>query len=433
MSTSKIWNPLKDKEWHASNKNTIRSWVWRNMRVFDGIRTLPHKMALEVEGGKITHMESEFSYSKKYPDSKDIDHWAEDVQLAGQDGVITPGFVDCHTHILYAGTRLNDFILRIDGASYEKLAETGGILRTLYDTRAASEDELLHQSLPRLDALIKDGVTTIEIKSGYGLSLNDELKMLRVARQMEKLRKVRVITTLLAAHAVPPEYQDRGDDYIDLICQEILPAAVEEKLVDMVDVFCEKIAFSPARCEKVFQAAQKYHLPIKAHAEQLSNLGGAALAAQYGALSVDHIEYLDENGIKAMKKSGTVAVLLPGAFYTLRENQLPPIELLRQHKIPIALATGANPGSSPIFMPSLILNMACTLFNLTTKEALSSFTVHAAKALGLEIQGIGHLKVGNPADFCVWDINYPADLCYAIQPGRLRQRVFNGVPDNVCR
>jgi len=409
-----------------------KTWVWRNMRVFDGFKTLPHKMSVAVEDGKIIQLEPEPKpYSPE--DTKDIDHCAESVQLAGHDGLITPGFIDCHTHIIYGGSRLNDFILRSEGASYEQIAKNGGgILSTLHDTRAASEQELLEQSLPRLDALISEGITTIEIKSGYGLTLNDELKMLRVARQMEQQRQVRIITTLLAAHAVPPEYRGRADEYIDLICNKMIPAAVAENLVDMVDVFCEKIAFSLAQCERVFQTAQQYHLPIKAHAEQLSNLGGAALAAQYGALSVDHIEYLDENGIKVLKQAGTVAVLLPGAFYMLREKQRPPIELLRHYNVPMALATDANPGSSPIFMPSLVLNMACTLFGLTTQEALSGFTVNAAKALGLDKPGIGHLKLGSPADFCVWNTKEAADLCYAIQPGRLRQRVFAGVPDNVC-
>jgi len=409
-----------------------RVWVWRNMRVFDGIKTLPHKMTVMVEKGKITYLESEGQpYSEET--MKYLGRRFENVKLAGENGLITPGFIDCHTHIIYGGSRLNDFVLRSEGAGYEQIAKNGGgILSTLQDTRAASEEALLEQSLPRLDALISEGATTIEIKSGYGLTLNDELKMLRVARQMEKQYQVRIITTLLAAHAVPPEYRGRADEYIDLICQEIIPAAVAENLVDMVDVFCEGIAFSPTQCEKIFRAAQQYNLPIKAHAEQLSNLGGAVLAAQYGALSVDHIEYLDESGVKALKQAGTVAVLLPGAFYMLHEKQRPPIELLRQYKVPIALATDANPGSSPIFMPSLIMNMACTLFGLTTQEALTGFTVNAAQALGLDKQGLGHLKPGSPADFCVWNIKEAADLCYAIQPGRLRQRVFAGVPDNVC-
>jgi len=409
-----------------------RVWVWRNMRIFDGIKTLPHKMTIMVENGKITYLDAtDKSYSEG--DLNYISRRATNIQLAGESGLITPGFIDCHTHIIYGGSRLNDFILRTEGASYEQIAKNGGgILSTLHDTRAASEEDLLEQSLPRLDALISEGVTTIEIKSGYGLTLNDELKMLRVARQMQQQRQVRIITTLLAAHAVPPEYHGRSNNYIDLICSEIIPAAVAENLVDMVDVFCEKIAFSPAQCEKVFQAAQQYNLPIKIHAEQLSNLGGAALAAQYGALSADHIEYLDEKGIKAMQQAGTVAVLLPGAFYMLREKQLPPIELLRKYKVPMALATDANPGSSPIFMPSLILNMASILFELSTQEALSGFTVNAAKALGLDKQGLGRLQVGNPADFCVWNIQEAADLCYAIQPARLKQRIFSGVPDNVC-
>jgi len=422
--------PMKDAFYLPSiNK---RVWIWRNMRVFDGIKTLPHKMMLVVKDGKIIHLEPELTpYSREDP--TDINHFAEEVQLAGYDGLITPGFIDCHTHIIYGGSRLNDFIQRSEGMSYEYIAKNGGgILSTLQDTRSASEESLLEQSLPRLDALISEGVTTLEVKSGYGLTLKDELKMLRVARHMQKQRKVRIINTLLAAHAVPPEYQGKTDSYIELICQEIIPAAVTENLVDAVDVFCERIAFSPAQCEKVFQAAQRYQLPIKIHAEQLSNLNGAALAAQYDALSADHIEYLDENGILAMKEAGTVAVLLPGAFYMLREKQLPPIELLRKHKVSIALATDANPGSSPIFMPSLILNMACTLFALSTSEALSGFTINAAKALGIDKQGLGTLTIGSPADFCVWNIKEAADLCYAIQPGRLRQRVFSGVPDNVC-
>jgi len=401
------------------------------MRVFDGIKTLPNKMTLIVEKGKITYLKPEtqpyLEETLKYMGDR-----SENIKLAGENGLITPGLIDCHTHIIYGGSRINDFVLRSEGASYEQIAKNGGgILSTLQDTRALSEAALLEQSLPRLDALISEGATTVEIKSGYGLTLNDELKMLRVARQMEKQRNVRIITSLLAAHAVPVEYKGHADEYIDLICNEIIPAAVAENLVDMIDVFCEKIAFSPAQCEKIFKVAGQHNLPIKAHVEQLSNSGGSALAAKYGALSVDHIEYLDESGIKALKQAGTVAVLLPGAFYMLREKQRPPIELLRQYQIPIALATDANPGSSPIFIPSLIMNMACTLFGLTTQEALSGFTVNAARALGLDKQGLGYLDIGRPADFCVWNIKEAEDLCYAIQPGRLRQRVFAGVPDNV--
>jgi len=406
--------------------------VWRNMQVFDGIKTLPYKMDVAVENGKIIHWQPESgAYSRE--DSNDIDLWAEDIQLAGHDGLITPGLIDCHTHLVYAGSRADEFEQRLEGVSYAQIAKNGGgIASTVRATRAASEEELIQQSLPRLDALLAEGVTTVEIKSGYGLTLQDELKMLRAARKMETLRSVRVMTTLLAAHAVPPEYQGRADAYIEHICQEIIPAAAQEKLADSIDVFCETIAFSPAQCEKIFQAAQAHHLGIKAHAEQLSHLGGAALAARYGARSVEHLEYLDEDGIKAMRVAGTVAVLLPGAFYMLRETRMPPIELLRKHKVPMALATDANPGSSPICMPTLILNMGCTLFGLTPLEALRGMTRNAAMALGLHPQGIGILSENSPADFCVWDARSPVELCYAIQPGRLRQRVFAGVPDRVC-
>jgi len=394
--------------------------VWRNMRVFDGYTTLPETMAVEVRHGKISLLQIEKDYR---PDI------GKKITLAEENGLITPGLIDCHTHIIYAGNRAHEFEMRLEGASYEDIAKQGGgIISTVHATRAASETQLLEQSLPRLDALLSDGMTTVEIKSGYGLTLADELKMLRVARQMEKIRPVRIKTTLLAAHAVPPEYKNNADAYVDVICHEIIPAAVSEHLADSVDVFCESIAFSLPQCEKIFQTAQKYQLPIKAHAEQLSNMGGTALAAQYRALSVDHVEYLDEAGIAAMQQAGTVAVLLPGAFYMLHEKQLPPVALLRQYGIPMAIATDANPGSSPIYMPSLILNMACTLFGLTPTEALRGMTSCAARALGLpgRDEGEGLLKIGSPADFCVWNVDAAIELCYAIQPGRLRQRVFHG-------
>jgi len=389
--------------------------VWRNMCVFDGKNTLPQKMALEVAHGKIIRME---------PEADDV----KDGKTVAKNGLITPGFIDCHTHIVYAGNRAAEFEQRLEGVSYEHIAKNGGgIVSTVHATRAASEETLLEQSLPRLDALLADGATTVEIKSGYGLTLADELKMLRVARKMETMRPVRIVTTLLAAHAVPPEYRGRADDYVDMVCHEIIPAAAEETLADSVDVFCERIAFSLEQCEKIFQCAHSYQLPVKVHAEQLSNMGGTALAARYGALSADHVEYLDEAGIAAMQKADTVAVLLPGAFYMLHETQKPPVELLRQYQVPMAIATDANPGSSPICMPSLILNMACTLFGLTPTEALRGMTSHAARALGLHTTGIGILQTGSPADFCIWNADAPVDLCYAIQPGRLRQRVFQGV------
>ncbi|HSX70283.1 MAG TPA: imidazolonepropionase, partial [Pseudomonas sp.] len=297
-------------------------------------------------------------------------------------------------------------------------------LSTVRATRAADEDELIATSLPRLDALLADGVTTVEIKSGYGLTLADELKMLRVARRLGELRPVRVTTTLLGAHALPPEYAGRADDYVALVCEQMIPAAVEAGLADAVDVFCEGIGFSPAQCERVYQAASTHGLAIKAHAEQLSNLGGSALAAKYGALSADHIEYLDEAGVQAMAEAGTVAVLLPGAFHVLRETRLPPIELLRRYGVPMAVASDANPGTSPICMPSLMANLACTLLRLTPREALAGMTAHAARALGLP--ELGRIAVGAPADLCLWDIRQPAELAYAVQAGRLRQRIFKG-------
>ena len=276
-----------------------------------------------------------------------------------------------------------------------------------------------------VDALTAEGVSAIEVKSGYGLDIETELKMLRVARRLGELRPVRVLTTLLGAHALPPEYAGRADDYVSLVCDEMIPAAAAEGLADAVDVFCENIAFSPAQCERVFQAAQRHGLPIKVHAEQLSNQGASALAARYQGLSADHIEFLDEAGVQAMAAAGTVATLLPGAFYTLRETQLPPIALLRQYNVPMALASDANPGTSPICFPTLTLNQACTLFRLTPREALAGMTAHAARAIGRP--DLGRITVGAPADLCLWDVQQPAELAYAVQPGRLRQRVFKGV------
>ncbi|TXH92026.1 MAG: imidazolonepropionase, partial [Pseudomonas sp.] len=344
---------------------------------------------------------------------------------AGRGGVMTPGLVDCHTHLVYAGDRAGEFEQRLEGVSYEEIARAGGgILSSVRATRAASEDELIAASLTRLDALLADGVTTLEIKSGYGLTLADELKMLRVARRLGELRPVRVMTTLLGAHALPPEYAGRADDYVRLVCEQMIPAAAREGLADAVDVFCEGIGFSPAQCERIFQAAQEHGLAIKAHAEQLSNLGGSALAARYGALSADHVEYLDEAGVRAMAEAGTVAVLLPGAFQVLRETQLPPIELLRQYGVPMAVASDANPGTSPICLPTLMAHLACTLFRLTPREALAGMTTHAARALGRP--ELGRIGVGAPADLCLWDIRQPAELAYAVQAGRLRQRIFCG-------
>ncbi|WP_151704891.1 imidazolonepropionase [Nitrincola alkalilacustris] len=391
--------------------------LWRDAILFDGRQTSDEKMALLVVGNEIVQL---------CPMSELSDELIENAETTHSGGVITPGLIDCHTHLIFGGSRADEFEQRLEGVSYEEIARRdGGIISTVRATRASSEEELYQAALPRLQALIQDGVTTVEIKSGYGLTLKDELKMLRVARRLGDEQPVNVVTTLLAAHALPPEFKDNADGYIDLICNEIIPAAAAEKLADAVDVFCEGIGFSVAQCERVFQAAQEHDLRVKAHAEQLSNLGGSALAARYQALSADHIEWLDEDGIKAMAASGTVATLLPGAFYTLRDTRVPPIDLLRQYQVPMALATDGNPGSSPIFQLSLMLNMACTLFRLTPTEALQGVTSHAARALGLSGQA-GTLAIGRQADFCVWDIHSPSELAYAIQPGRLKQRIFQG-------
>ena len=390
--------------------------LWRDLTVFDGLQVLPEPMAVLVEGDQIAGLWSECEFDPALAIGAD---------KVGRGGVMTPGLVDCHTHLVYAGDRAGEFEQRLEGVSYEEIARAGGgILSSVRATRAASEDQLIAASLARLDALLADGVTTVEIKSGYGLTLADELKMLRVARRLGELRPVRVTTTLLGAHALPPEYAGRADDYVSLVCEQMIPAAVAEGLADAVDVFCEGIGFSPAQCERIFQAAREHGLAIKAHAEQLSNLGGSALAARYGALSADHIEYLDEAGVRAMAEAGTVAVLLPGAFQVLRETQLPPIELLRQYQVPMAVASDANPGTSPICLPTLMAHLACTLFRLTPREALAGMTAHAARALGRP--ELGRIAVGAPADLCLWDIRQPAELAYAVQAGRLRQRIFCG-------
>lgn len=327
--------------------------------------------------------------------------------------VVTPGLIDCHTHIVHCGDRAVEFEMRLNGASYEEVARAGGgIVSTVTATRAAGEDELLAQALRRVDVLIAEGVTTIEIKSGYGLDTETELRMLRVARMIADQRPIRVKTTFLGAHATPAEYAGRDDDYIDEVCIPALRAAHAEGLVDAVDGFCEGIAFQPAQIARVFDVARDLGLPVKLHAEQLSNLGGAKLAASYGALSADHIEYLDEPGVRAMADAGTVAVILPGAFYTLRETQQPPLDLLRKHGVPIALATDLNPGTSPLNSILLTMNMGCTLFRMTPEEALRGVTQHAAAALGLT--DLGTIAPGQVADLAVWDIAEPAELSYRI-------------------
>ena len=344
---------------------------------------------------------------------------------SAQGRLVTPALIDCHSHIVFGGHRAAEFEMRLNGASYEEVARAGGgILSTVTATRAASEADLLASALTRADQIIAGGAATIEIKSGYGLTIADELKMLRTARAVGRARPVHVVTTHLAAHAIPPEYKTRPDAYIDEVAIPSLHAAHAEGLVDAVDAFCEGIAFSPAQVERLFLAAQGLGLPVKLHAEQLSDLKGAALAARFKALSADHLEYLAQDGIDAMAAAGTVAVILPGAFYTLRETQMPPIAALRAAGVPMALATDCNPGSSPITSLTLTMNMACTLFRMTPLEALQATTTHAARALGLTDRGT--IAAGQRADLAIWDATHPAELSYRIGATPLHSRIFGG-------
>ena len=351
--------------------------------------------------------------------------WADLPRLDGGGRLLTPGLIDCHTHLVHGGDRAREFEMRLNGASYEEVARAGGgIVSTVRDTREASEARLLEDALRRADALIAEGVTTIEIKSGYGLDVETELKMLRVARAVATQRPVRVRTSFLGAHATPPEYKGRDDAYIDEVCIPALRAAHEAGLADAVDGFCEGIAFSPDQIARVFDVARELGLPVKLHAEQLSNLGGAAMAAGYGAMSADHIEFLDSDGVRAMAQAGTVGVLLPGAFYTLHETQAPPVQALRDHGVPMALATDLNPGSSPLNSLLLTMNMGCTLFRLTPEEALRGTTVNAARALGLDDCGV--IAPGMRADLALWDVAEPAELSYRIGFNPLHRRIFGG-------
>lgn len=339
--------------------------------------------------------------------------------------LVTPGLIDCHTHAVFAGHRAVEFEQRLKGASYEEIARAGGgILSTVTATRAASEDELLAKALPRIDQLIASGATTIEVKSGYGLTVADELKMLRVARRIGQSRPVTVKTTHLAAHAIPPEYKGRATAYIAEVAMPSLRQAYAEGLIDAVDAFCEGIAFSVEELRPLFTEARALGLPVKLHAEQLSDLGGAGFAAGLGALSADHLEYLSPDGIAAMVKAGTVAVILPGAFYTLRETQVPPIAALREAGVPMAVATDLNPGSSPMASLTLAMNMACTLFRLMPEEALLGTTAHAARALGLADRG--RIAPGLRADLCIWDADHPAELSYRIGATALHKRIYGG-------
>jgi len=371
---------------------------------------------LAVRGGRIAWVGS----------ASDVPNALADLPRRDLDGrLVTPALIDCHTHIVHGGDRAREFEMRLKGATYEEIARAGGgIVSTVKATRATDEQALLDGALARADALIAEGVATIEIKSGYGLDIDSELKMLRVARRVAEARPVRVRTSFLGAHATPPEYAGRPDAYIDEVCIPALEAAHEAGLVDAVDGFCEGIAFSPAQIARVFDCAKALGLSVKLHAEQLSNLGGAALAASYGALSADHIEYLDEAGVAAMAKAGTAAVILPGAFYTLRETQLPPVDALRAAGVPIAVATDCNPGSAPLSSLLTAMNMACTLFRLTPEEALAGATREAARALGLKDAGV--IAPGMRADLAIWDAEHPAELAYRIGFNPLHERLFAG-------
>ena len=339
--------------------------------------------------------------------------------------LVTPALIDCHTHGVFGGNRAVEFELRLNGASYQEVAQAGGgIVSTVTATRAASEDELLADALIRIDAMIAEGVTFIEVKSGYGLDRETELKMLRVARRIAKVRPIEVKTSFLGAHAVPAEYAGRADAYIEDVCIPTLRVAHTEGLVDAVDGFCEGIAFDTKQIARIFTVAKELGLPVKLHAEQLSNIGGTQLAAQYGALSADHVEYATDADAKALATAGTVAVVLPGAYYTLRETQAPPIQAFRNHGVPMALATDCNPGSSPLTSALLTMNMACTLFRMTPLEALLGMTAHAAKALG-ELNR-GRITATAPADLCVWDVEHPAELSYRIGFNPLHSRIFKG-------
>ena len=399
-----------------------RHRIWRNARLATLAGTQPGLGV--VERGAIVAEDGRILYAGAEADMPAAPHDADIVDCEGR--WITPGLIDCHTHLVYAGDRANEFEMRLAGATYEEVARAGGgIVSSVKGVRAASEDELVAQSLPRLDALLAEGVTTIEIKSGYGLDLASEAKSLRAARRLGEERPVTVKTTFLGAHALPPEAEGDKDAYIDQVAGEMLPAIAAEGLADAVDGFCEGIAFSPGQMARVFDAAKKAGLPVKLHADQLSNLHGAALAARYGALSADHLEYTDEAGAMAMAKAGTVATMLPGAFYFIRETKKPPVDLFRRHGVKMAVATDSNPGTSPLTSLLLTMNMAATLFGMTVEECIAGVTREAARALGLT-QRTGTLEAGKFADLAVWNIERPAELVYRMGFNPLHARIWRG-------
>ncbi len=398
--------------------------LWRNARLAtlaegkEGLG-LVEKAAVAVLDGRIVHAGLESGVPAGF---------AADAEITDCDGRwITPGLIDCHTHLVHAGNRANEFEMRLAGATYEEVAKAGGgIVSSVRALRSASEDDLVDQALPRLDALIAEGVTTIEVKSGYGLDLDNEVKSLQAARRLGEVRPVGVRTTFLGAHALPPEAAGDRDAYIGKVAGEMLPKIASLGLADAVDGFCEGIAFSPEQIARVFDAAVALGLPVKLHADQLSNLGGAALAAGFGALSADHLEYTDEEGAKAMAKAGTVAVILPGAFYFIRETRKPAIDLFRRHGVKMAVATDCNPGTSPLTSLLLTMNMAATLFGMTVDECLAGTTREAARALGLSAE-TGTLEAGKWADLAIWDIERPAELVYRMGFNPLHTRIWRGL------
>ncbi|MBC9031327.1 imidazolonepropionase [Sphingomonas sp. JC676] len=395
--------------------------LWSNARLATLRADLPGLGT--IEDGVIACSGDRILYAGSRADAPAFDAEAE-WDLEGR--WVTPGLVDCHTHLVYAGNRAREFELRLAGASYEEIARAGGgIVSTMTATRAASRDELIEAALPRLDTMLGEGVTTVEIKSGYGLSEVDEIKMLSAARTLPTLRSVRIATTFLGAHALPSEFKGNPEAYIDLVCARMIPGIAAAGLADAVDAFCEGIGFTPAQVRRVFEAAKANGLDVKLHAEQLSNLNGAALAAEFGALSADHLEHLNEAGVAAMAEAGTVAVLLPGAFYFTREHLHPPVDLLRKAGVPIAIATDCNPGTSPLTSPLLAMNMAATLFRLTVDECIAGMTREAARALGL-LGEIGTLEAGKACDLAIWDVEEPAELVYRMGFNPLHARIWGG-------
>ncbi|MCA1404091.1 imidazolonepropionase [Ensifer sp. IC3342] len=405
------------------NPSSGRTSLWRNARLAT-LREDTEPLGI-IERGAVAARGDRIVYVGAEEDlPRDLARADQTTDCEGR--WITPALIDCHTHIVHGGNRAREFQLRLEGATYEEIARAGGgIASTVKATNALSADELVEAALPRLDTLLGEGVATVEVKSGYGLNIEAELKMLRAARRLQELRPVRIVTSYLAAHATPPEYKGRNGDYIADVVLPGLKSAHAEGLIDAVDGFCEGIAFSPDEIARVFDAAKALGLPVKLHAEQLSDLGGAKLAASYGALSADHLEYLDAEGAAALARAGTVAVLLPGAFYTLRERQLPPVQALRDAGARIAIATDCNPGTSPLTSVLLTMNMSATLFRLTVDECLAGVTREAARALGI-LDKTATIEVGKSADLAIWNIDEPAELIYRIGFNPLHQRIFGG-------